>query len=732
MALTLVVVLVVLLVECFGFNLPFWRTLGASTDTVSTSNTLGSGLERRDDGMLVVTDPTQAYLEVSADGTSDYARIDALSSEIISAAEEQAGDDDAPRHTVLVRADGEAQSGRSVSVCIDVPRSLYVGVEAEQSVRLWIEEPVGTVVPFAAVRANVRVPFGIDPLRVAVMLAIVLLAAAWRPGSRLWRVPLDTSSGRQRLAFAGLLLPVAVATIAAVVWQVLYMGPLTFHKDGAYTYDFEQYGRVAEALVDGHVWLDLPVDQALTEVADPYDVGTRNRLLADGVTLYWDYAYYDGHWYSYFGVLPAIVLFVPYRLLTGAMLPSGAAEFLLMFGFLVFACLLVIRLIQRIAPHASLAATSMAVVFVLLASNAPYLWFRSNFYSIPCAASMLLSALGLWLWLGASMPRRRLPKPGDTPLKLGHLAGGALCIAANFGCRPAFCLVALLAFPLFWPQITQLCRDVAHRSTTVRRALRMPLAVLLPAVAVVAPLMAYNVARFGSPLDFGVAYQFTVTDMTRYTPSLPTLLQLVGYYLFLPLRFTSSFPFLSLSPTPLHDWAYAEEMIGGAFMLCPLMLLAVALPFLRRRLRRCGCWGMLVTGLALGLALVVVDARAGGLGWRYMIDFCWLIALAALPVMLLLLGEPVSGATTAGKTAGSYGSDGMPPWSRRADTAGKAVATAMTRRYSVLLWCRRMAVLLLVGFSIAVTVLGFFVPGRDDALLSVAPAVYHTVASWFL
>ena len=48
--------------ECIVFNLPFWRTLGASTDTNAVHNTLGPGLVRTDDDMLTVTDPTKAYL----------------------------------------------------------------------------------------------------------------------------------------------------------------------------------------------------------------------------------------------------------------------------------------------------------------------------------------------------------------------------------------------------------------------------------------------------------------------------------------------------------------------------------------------------------------------------------------------------------------------------------------------------------------------------------------------
>lgn len=645
--------------------------------------------------MLVVTDQTQAYLDVPADGTSSYIRIDPVPESVRNAADA----DDAPYRTLYVRADGDGLAGRLTSLAVNAPRSLYLKVRASTNVRLWIAEPEGAVVPFAAVHANVRVPFTFDWLRVATMAAIALLVALWWPGSRLWKIALDTEKRGQRLAFAAIMTAAGAATLIPVVVQLaaqLTSDPVTlsFHKPYAYTYDFEQYGRVADALIHGRVWVDLPVDPALTAVQNPYDAATRNQLLADGVPLFWDYAYHDGHWYSYFGVLPAVLLFLPYQLVTGRMLPSGAVEPILMFGVLVFACLLTIRLIQRLAPRTSLAATSMALVLVLVGSNAPYLWFRTNFYSIPCAASLCLSTLGLWLWLGASMPRRRSAPPDAAPLKLGHLAAGALCIAANLGCRPAFALVALLGIPLFWPQLTELVGRVRHRSIGVWHALRMPLAVLLPAIIIVLPLLAYNVARFGSPFDFGNNYQFTVTDMTRFAPAPDTFLLMVVYYLFLPLRFTGDFPFLALSPTPLPSWAYAEEMIGGLIVLCPPLILAFVIPFLRSRLRSSGCWGMLTGALALAVVLLLFDAWEGGLGWRYMVDFAWLLTLAALPAFLAVV-------------------DG-------------------TQARTSLLPIRRLLILAVLLVTIAITVLGFFVPGRDDALIGVNAGLYHTIRSWFV
>ena len=408
--------------ECIVFNLPFWRTLGASTDTNAVHNTLGSGLTRRNDGMLTVTDPTKAYLELTADGTSNYLRIDTESSKVIDKAREQAeaeskANDDKevfkPLATIHVRADVDGITGKAQSMNPDAIRSHYVKAPGAGIVRIWIQEERGAIVPVTDARANVRVPFVINWMRVLAMALVLLMIAVWRPGSHLWRITLDPSSTRQRLAFVGLMAIPTLLIGASIIHELWYASPLVFHVSGDYTYDFDQYGHVADALVAGRPWLDLPVPEQLAATEHPYDVATRAQLLANGASpLYWDYAYYDGHWYSYFGVLPAVLLFVPYRLLTGHNLPTSAAEYILVLLFIIFFSLLVLRVIHRVMPKTSVAAASLVVVSSLVSAQVGYLLYRTNFYQIPFAASLTLTSLGLWLWLGADTSRRPL-RPSD-------------------------------------------------------------------------------------------------------------------------------------------------------------------------------------------------------------------------------------------------------------------------------------------------------------------------------
>lgn len=539
-------------------------------------------------------------------------------------------------------------------------------------------ETKGTRIPIENIRANVRVPFSFNWARVATMLIIAFLIIAFLPRSWLWRTALDTHNRTQRLVFIAVWIPLMIAVAWQIIWKIRTATPVVFHTPGGYTYDFDQYGHIADSLLQGNLYLDLPVSPALAHTADPYDIAQRNQLLAQGTSpIYWDYAFYQGHWYSYFGVIPALLLFAPFRVISswfipgGMMLPAACAELFLMLGACITGCLLIIRLLQRTQHHYSLAIVAMSCIAYMLGANMPYLWFRTNFYSIPFAASLLLAQWGLWLWLGALRD--------DGSLRWTHVAGGALCIAATFGCRPTFALTALFAFPLFTPTLITWWR--AHRTRSIITFL---LALILPALLVVIPLVIYNWLRFGAVLDFGNAYQITVANMTTFHTPLQNMPQTLGYYLFLPLHLSSTFPFIEISATPLPHWSFTEPCIGGLCAMMPLTILAAATPWLRTRLGR--VWSLCITADVLAIVLLVFDALVGGFGWRYMADFGWLFMIAAIPVAAYLMHR-------------FPGTRGL--------------------------------ITIIVFVSLLIALLSCFTLGREDMLIRNDPALYHTVRAWF-
>ena len=95
------------------------------------------------------------------------------------------------------------------------------------------------------------------------------------------------------------------------VWN----GKIPGHRD--------QYERMAQSILHGHLYLEYEdVDPRLSEMENPYDPQARKEL---GIYYHWDHAFYNGKYYMYFGIVPVVLLFLPYQLLTGNALTTYKA-----------------------------------------------------------------------------------------------------------------------------------------------------------------------------------------------------------------------------------------------------------------------------------------------------------------------------------------------------------------------------------------------------------------------
>ncbi|NMM99911.1 glycosyltransferase [Bifidobacterium sp. DSM 109958] len=722
-------VLAVILVELFVFNMAHWRSLGQEAVITDDSHfDIGAGLVVRGKGAYEIVDPTQAYVEINSfDSTVGYVHVDAAGSwdEMLQSARSQNQDarphdsqslallDDTydtanetlsmtnVRLDVLVDGTWRANTADYYNANIEEANYLRNRVEGRASaVRLWFQEAAGSKIRFTSFSANARVPLNVNWIRVLVMALTAAFVLAFRPSSPLWRIPLNTHSRAQRWAMIGLLTPAALAALSVTLGNLWLFSPGVYHHPGQFTYDFDQYAHLADSFIKGTPWLDLPVPPELAAAANPLDIATRNALVQSGVhPVYWDYVFFEGHWYSYFGPIPALLLYMPYQLATGAMLPTATALAWMMFGALVFGALLVVRIIRRYFPGASLGATGLSIALFVCGANIPYLIYRSNFYAVPMTSSLLVTTLGLWLWLGAKRP--------DGRLSMARIAFGSLCIAANLGCRTMYVFAALLAFPIFWQDIRRILAGIRARTLGIDAIVRPVAAMVLPAVAVALPLLWYNHWRFGSFLDFGNDYQMTVIDLTSYKAPLGDLPLTILYFLFLPPRFIDVFPFIAISPSPYVEWQYMEPSIGGLFVAIPVLTLVVMLPFLRRRLHGRHLWGMACTSLVLAALVMLFDAQKAGFGWRYMTDFSWLVTLAVLCCVLTFMDStPSRDALDA------------------ADGRTERAVSAAQRRMALV-------VVALMVLTAAVTFLSVFVVGRQDSMYRLVPDLWSSFGSWF-
>ena len=98
----------------------------------------------------------------------------------------------------------------------------------------------------------------------------------------------------------------------------------------------------------------------------------------------------------------------------------------------------------------------------------------------------------------------------------------------------------------------------------------------------------------------------------------------------------ASLPFQRTSPAPLNVWHYTEPGIGGLLVTTPVILVCLILlcsTRVRRNLKDRNLYGLTLLSIPLALLVMIMDAYLGGFSDRYMIDFAWLLALAAVLVL---------------------------------------------------------------------------------------------------
>ena len=314
-------------------------------------------------------------------------------------------------------------------------------------------------------------------------------------GPMIQNATVDFSKRRTRIIIYILVALILIVCLEPMGWAPLWNGEVPGHRD--------QYEKLADSFLKGHLYFDVEVDPALLELDNPYDrdararAGVENRQWND----MWDHAYYDGHYYMYFGVVPVLLLFLPYRVITGQALTTyHATQFFAAF-YIAGIFLLFAYLTKKFFPKLPF------IVYLLLSTaiSAMSLWYCVTFPALYCTA--IMSAMCLMIWCLYFFFRAIFDEE-ITKKTFIFAAVGSLLGALAFGCRPTIALGNLLILPLlvtfFW-----------KRKLTAMQWVYTALCAL-PYVVVAAGLMWYNNARFDNPFEFGQSYQLTVADQSQY------------------------------------------------------------------------------------------------------------------------------------------------------------------------------------------------------------------------
>lgn len=379
----------------------------------------------------------------------------------------------------------------------------------------------------------------------------------------------------------------------------------------------DAYMMQTDALTKGQLHLDTEVTEELLALGNPYDPSTRVKG-----SYTWDFAFFEGKYYSYFGVVPVVLFLLPFRLLTGRFFSSYHFAFLLGLGAAFMLSLVYREAVKRYIPRINRFAYCTGLLALLFSSFLCYLSARSWFYEIPYNSAFLFVFSALFCaFKGAEQPHKR-----------AYFSLAGLFYALSAGCRP----ISLVSLLLLLPVLCGSLLSVTNKS----EKLRLSACFTAPVLAVLMLLGVWNGVRFGSPFDFGNAYQLTVSDI-RFNSVTNLAVALDGsfQYLFRLPNVSGVFPFfkgVSGSFAGLSHSFYSKSVVG--LISYPVFWWGAALPAVykdRKSHKELFCF--IALGLLAGLATVYSVSATGGVFERYTLDFKWIFALVCVLSALFIL-----------------------------------------------------------------------------------------------
>ena len=380
---------------------------------------------------------------------------------------------------------------------------------------------------------------GIQQIVSAGFFCFILIFAFFIWPNNKWHfLPMNEIRFSHKVVIVFSLLVTVLVTILPMSLSPYWNGTMVYRADK------QQYDKLGDSLLMGHLYIDNnDIDPALEAMVNPYDSEERKK---SGVKIHWDEAYYNHHYYMYFGIVPTIILFIPYKLISGQALLSHQATQIFA-SFSIIGLFYLFYVLCRRFPFSLYLLLSMvfSVLSIGYSISAPALY---------CTA--IVSAVCFMVWsVICFLKGAWLVKENKNSML--YLMAGAFFGALAFGCRPpaalANIIVAAVVFQVY-----------ENNNIADSGKLNKLIGIIVPYLIIGILLMTYNYARFDNLFEFGQSYQLTLADQHDYGSfenSFNLKRILLGTFLnfYAKSEFDDSFPFI---------W------FNGVFFNFPILLLS--------------------------------------------------------------------------------------------------------------------------------------------------------------
>jgi len=464
---------------------------------------------------------------------------------------------------------------------------------------------------------NKRIPLYFSGLRLFIVSLLVFAIIIFfhgvlraRVSYYLFEYRFDPADRKQNLVYAG-----AVALLILFAFVCTHTSASWFYTTHPAGTQFNRY--LVDALIDGRWHLDFGdfVDPNLPYTWErPYDNHWRG---VNGFSEMRDYIrdgiWYQGKYYAYFSPVPALLVFTPYKLVTGNYLEYHSGIFFFAAIVIVLMALFWRLLVRMYMPNSLFSFYLLAFLTLFFASSLFYPIRHASFYSVGRLSGFMFVIAGFLLLF------KSVEKGGIKPIKLFF---ACFCLALAVGCRPNLMLVSFLVPVVLWKD----------------RSWKLAALILTPYLMVAIPIWVHNYVNFGHILETGGAHYLTWPNnhafglMNPIGKGVRTFTSAL-YYLFFPGTYSLHFPFVYTvqAPSPFpYLYGINQSILHGIGMInFPIVL--CLLYFFRNVLskKRPGTFHILSAFLIIA-AIQLRTISIMGFVATYMVDMAFYIILPSL------------------------------------------------------------------------------------------------------
>ena len=428
-----------------------------------------------------------------------------------------------------------------------------------------------------------------------------------------------------------------VFTVCLTVTNVMKGWP-----DSFYSFTSQGGDQISKGLVDAfeHHQVNLLEEPSedLLKLDNPYEYVKRDAEVGSGNFL-WDHCFYNGKYYSYYGIGPVLALFLPYHLITGYYFPSGWATLMFSLIGILFLTKIYLAVIEKKFRDLPTNTVTAGLITLQLSSGIMFSAARPLFYELAIASGFMCVAIGAYLLMTSNIL-------WDGKISYVRLGFASFFLGYAVLCRPTLAVYCIAALFFFAGGLKKALDGLEKRQKT-RTFFKYAAVALVPLGIIALGQMTYNYLRFDNPLDFGIQYSLTINDFTHAEFHWKYVLINMYAYLFNMPHFTPrKFTYLasSVERFGINGYMFFDE---GGKNLISVGIIYRALPifaylFSGKALKRVEKKKRILPALLIGVTcilmplVIIFSSWESGYAVRYNADFSWQMVIGALVVAFTL------------------------------------------------------------------------------------------------